>query len=128
MFWVVINRLVGNEQFGGAAQGFAAAGVAGEARVRAAGDLQAQAMTSSKTVRGGPEVEGDAQGAVGLSGRIAGFDALQGVADVDGFALEIDIAEAREEISILQVGLDIKIGLHRPNDLKIALKGRAGVG
>src|ERR1035437_9886872 len=53
---VVENGLFGGEELGVGAEGFAAVGVAVEAREVAAGDFQADAMPFLKKVAGDPEI------------------------------------------------------------------------
>ena len=83
MSGIVIDRLVGCQQLRGCSQRFAAAGISGEAWMRAAGDLQEETVADAETVRGGPEIDDDAQGAIAFWRGPTGYDAQQGIADVD---------------------------------------------
>jgi hypothetical protein len=64
----------------------------------AARDLQTQAV-ALKLVPGRPEIEGDTL-RVTFDLWPAGLDALEGLADIDGFALLIHSAEASEEMGL----------------------------
>ena len=68
VFGVVIDELVGNAQLGPARQWFATAGIAHKARVSAARDLDANALSLSEVVRGWPDLDRDMQAAIGLRG------------------------------------------------------------
>ena len=55
MFWVMIDRLIGDEQFGCGGYRLAAARIARKAWMRSAGHLDAQPLSFAEVVGGGPE-------------------------------------------------------------------------
>ncbi len=71
------DGLVGGDERLRGAEWLAGAGVAGEPGMRPAGDLEPDAVAREEAVRGGPQVEGDAQGAVGFGRGLAGSEAQQ---------------------------------------------------
>ncbi len=68
MFSVVIDDLLGNTQLRPGRQWFAAAGIADKARVRAAGDLKANALPLAEVIGGWPDLDRDMQAAIGCGG------------------------------------------------------------
>src|SRR5690348_8795715 len=104
MFGVVEDLLLGSAQLGSRAARLTSAGVAVEAREGAAGDLHADAVVAPETVGGGPQPN-DRPGDLVRSG-----DARQAVADVGRAAVDVDIAEAYEDIGVRQAGAEEDLG------------------
>ncbi len=105
---VVVDGLPGDGRGGAGGQIVAGAQIAAPAGMGAAGELQAQAMTSLEAVGGGPEVDSKAQRAVLLGLAKARAEAEETVADVGGAAVGGDIAETAEEVGVSQGGAHVK--------------------
>lgn len=83
MVWIVIDGLVGNAELRPGGQRFAAACIAREARVRAAGYLNANALARAEVVSGWPDRNRDAQTAVGFWRDAARRQPEDAVAQID---------------------------------------------
>src|SRR6266699_6360375 len=84
VFGVVIDDLVGNAQLRPSSQWFAAAGIAHKARVSAARDLDANALSLAEVVGGWPDLDRDMQAAIGFLGNVPRGQTQHAIAQVDG--------------------------------------------
>src|SRR5918997_2159908 len=84
-------------------------------------------MTTPEPVGGRPHVDLDPRTVVLLRLSLARFEAEQPVADVDGFATRVDVAQPPEEVSVLQAGARVELQAHRPGDFYVPLEWRGGV-
>src|ERR1700693_4652429 len=109
MFRVVIDDLVGNAQLRPSSQWFAAAGIAHEARVSAARDLDANALSLAEVVGGWPDLDRDMQAAIGFRGDAPRGQTQNAVTQVDGPARCFHDAEPGEEVAMLQAGTHIQL-------------------
>src|SRR6516165_9864384 len=94
---IVIDGLMGNQQFGCRRKALAATGVAGVARMCPAGDLQAQAVAAPEAVGRGPEIDGEWQRVIGCGSRLIWLHTQQTITDVQRGAPPIDIAQTHEK-------------------------------
>ncbi len=67
----MVNGLIGGFERGRGGERFAAPEIAGITWMRAAGNLEPDAMPARKTIGGGPQLNADPAAAVGFGGRIA---------------------------------------------------------
>src|SRR3954454_6128464 len=101
--------------------------VAVPARVCPAGHLKPYAVNTPETVGGRPHVDLEPPTAVQLLLPLARRDAKQPVADVDGFATRVNVAQPPEEVGVLQAGSRVQLQTHRANDLYLPLERGRGV-
>ena len=86
MSWIMVDRLVGNIQRDCGSERLTVPQVTGEAGMRAAGDLEPEALSLLEVICGGPEFNLNLLGAVAVTGRLAGTEAQYTVAEIGRFA------------------------------------------
>ena len=116
---VVPDLLVGDQHPRRRPEWLAAAEVAREPWVRAARDLNPDAVTSSKDVGHRPQVDADRGHSVGCAAPVLGSEPHHPIADVARVPGRVDVADADEEIGVLERGADEQFGTHRSDRLDI---------
>ena len=108
----MVDGPVGRRQASPGAQRLPSTEVTGEARMRAAGDLQPHPVAAREPVGGRPKVDPD-----GLFGsRAAAQDA---VADVSGAPGALDVAEPGEEVEVLGARRQVQLRADCSDDLQV---------
>src|SRR6266851_8261214 len=102
VFGVVIDDLVGNAQPRPGSQWFATAGIADKARVSAARDLEAHALSLSEAEGGWPDLDRDMQAAIGFREHAPRGQTQNAITQVDGLARCFHDAEPGEEVGMVQ--------------------------
>src|SRR5437588_1993252 len=128
MIRIMVNRLLSHNQLSRRRQWLAAAGIPGVAWVRAARHLQANPVPLKEAVSGWPEIDDDAQAAISRYLLPSRRHSHQRVAHVQRFAGRIYVAQASEEIGVLETGAREQLYLYRPDHLQVLLKRGSCVG
>src|SRR5574341_2044061 len=100
MSWVMKHRLVGSFERRRSGERLATARVARVVRMRAAGYLKPEAVSALEAIGRRPQINAQANVSIRLRRGPARRDAPQPIADVDGLAGGIDIAQAGEEVGV----------------------------
>src|SRR6516225_9409064 len=113
--------MVGDAASGGRGDGLARAEVSRVARMRAAGDLEANAVAALEAVRVRPELDRDAARTVCLTLARLGTETNNAVTDIHRLgALTVHVAESNEEIGVLEARADIQRRRRSADDVEIS--------
>ena len=98
----------------------AGAGVARVARVRAAGDLHADAVAGVEAVGGRPQLEPHGGDPVGVALRLVGRQADEAVADVQRRAVGLHVAHAHEHVGVAAARAQPDVGVDGAERVEVA--------
>ena len=133
MVAIVEDGLLGGEQLGVGAEGFAAVGIAVEAGEIAAGNLQADAVPLPEEVAGDPEINLELRGLARFKeGRlvrpVAVLGAHDAIAQVVGLPVRMHVHQLAREVSVAGAGSGPETSSGPVRDDGCHGKGRSPIG